>query len=97
MIKKFAYFKNCVYLCTQKHFTVILSFFDIFFSKNVFQISFAWTSFIKKEFRKHCSDIENDFQKDVEDDFRKESSIKEKKQKKFILISLSYTISLVSY
>ena len=29
MIKKFAYFKNCVYLCTHKTFAVLLAFFKV--------------------------------------------------------------------
>ena len=78
-------------------FSVVLSY--ISFPKTFSKLVLLERPSSKKNFKNtvQISNIENDFQKDVEDDFRKESSIKEKKQKKFILISLSYTISLVSY
>ena len=49
MIKKFAYFKNCVYLCTQKHFTVFLSFFDIFLFQRRFPNQFCLNVLLQKK------------------------------------------------
>lgn len=91
MIKKFAYFKNCVYLCTHKTFAVLLAFFKV-------SVRCGRPTFLKM-FRNISEDV---FQKDVESYFRKESSTKKRSKRNLFsnLISISffsYIISLFYY
>ena len=72
IIKKFAYFKNCVYLCTHKTFAVLLAFFKV-------SVRCGRPAFLKM-FR----NISEDNFKRMLNLILKRKFNKEKKQKKFI-------------
>lgn len=94
MIKKFAYFKICVYLCTHKTFTIFTVFFHIFLFQIYFQNSFAKNILNKSNFENTVQILRMIFKRMLKMFFEKKVQSK-KRNKRNLFLFLYYFSTLL--